>query len=339
MQQSGACGIGVLLLGYGGPRSIDEVETFLFEIMGHMPSEAICEKVRRRYLAIGGCSPLPQLAQEFADALLESLKDAGLQIPVVVGFRYSQPTITSSLRGMYASGVRRIITVSLSPFEAAITTVAYRRCMAETLADLPGMEWIETPLMGGISGYVHAHSAELSAVLLELDQPEGGCPIILFSAHSLPVVDMTSREDSYVLGLRKACDGVAECVGLPTGGSTSLHGFDVYGSTSGDKPWMLVFQSRGQRPGEWLGPSMEEVLDRLIDSGGSPIIVCPVGFALENMETMYDLDVEIANRILASDREYMRSSAPNSHPALISAISRMICDIALGKTESKEGLV
>ena len=291
--------VGVLLVGYGGPRNLEALEGFLTAVMAQRPSEALLEGVRKRYLALGGSSPLLPLAEEFADALSTAVRERGWDIPVRIGYSYSDPSIADSIRELYTSGVRRLITVSLSPFEAQITTVTYRKMVASASSDLPDMLVQEVPLMGGIEGFFEAHAARLSLALEEVEDDRDRKTLILFSAHSLPMREAAdSSSSAYLDGLKLACDGVASRMALPIGGPLNFAGHHSHGSFEGSYPWILGFQSKGQRPGEWLGPSAQDVSDAALTEGYDTIVVCPVGFALDNMETLYDLDVELADFVI-----------------------------------------
>lgn len=321
--------VGVLLVGYGGPRNLEAVEEFLAAVMGQPPAEDLLESVRRRYLALGGASPLLPLAEEFADALSATLDERGWAIPVRIGYAYSEPAISEVVRDLYDAGVRRLMTVPLSPFEAQITTVTYRQMVTSAVDGLIDMTVQELPLMGGLEGFLDAHAARLSLVLEEVEG-EGDCrTLILFSAHSLPMGGgADSSNSAYLTGLKLACDGIASRISLPVGEPVTFAGNKSHGSTEGSHPWVLAFQSKGQRPGPWLEPSVHNVVASALTEGYDTIVVCPVGFALDNMETMYDLDVELADFIIGREGEMARSPAPNSDPFLVYAVADRILEIA-----------
>lgn len=319
----------MLLVGYGGPRNLEAIEGFLAAVMTQPPTEELLEGVRKRYMALGGSSPLLPLVEEFADALSTALQEKGWEIPVRIGYSYSDPSIADSIRELYTSGVRRLITVSLSPFEAQITTVTYRKMVAAAINDLPDMVVQEVPLIGGTDGFLEAHAARLSFVLDEIEDDSDRKALILFSAHSLPTSEAADSSGSaYLDGLKLACDGIASRIALPVGGPLNFADRHSHGSTEGSYPWILAFQSKGQRPGQWLGPSAQDVSDAALTEGYDTIVVCPVGFALDNMETMYDLDVELADFVIGRGGDITRSPAPNSDPFLVYAVVDCIIEAA-----------
>jgi len=315
--------VAILITGYGGPCHIDEVEPFITELTRRTHPPDVVECIRRRYLAVGGSSPLHAVAGQFADALSAALNQRNeTHIPVEIGFCYSAPRIGDALRRFYNIGIREVITVSLSPFESKITNVAYRSVIAETLDELPGMRVSEIPLLGGMPAYMQAHASNLDYAISELPVDISGKTLVVFSAHSLPIDDLLGAEDPYVSGIRAASDQVAALLQLPAGKvSNAVLGIELYESNEGRCHWVVAYQSKGHRPGAWLGPSLEDVIGRAVEHGYRAVAVCPIGFLTEHMETMYDLDVEIADLALSSGIEFTRSAAPNSESSLIDALS------------------
>ncbi|MRR10968.1 hypothetical protein EG835_00390, partial [bacterium] len=117
---------GVLIAGFGGPDSPESVGPFMCNLMGREPSPELVELVRARYEQIGGCSPLLEIAQNLADGVAVALAEAGTQMPVEVGMRYWEPYIDEAVDSLASAGVTRVVMVSLSPYEAAVTHGEYR---------------------------------------------------------------------------------------------------------------------------------------------------------------------------------------------------------------------
>lgn len=323
VRHSSTGSVAILITGYGGPSHIDEVEPFITELTGRSHPPDVVERIRRRYLAVGGSSPLHAVAGQFADALSAAINQHNEAHTLVeVGFCYSGPRIGDVLRRFYDIGIREVIAVSLSPFESKITNVAYKSAIAETLDELPGMLVTETPLLGGMPAFVQAHANSLDYAISELPVDTSDKTLIVFSAHSLPIDDLLGVEDPYVSGIRAASDQVAALLQLPAGKvSNLLLGIELYESNEGRRHWVLAYQSKGHKPGIWLEPSLEDVIGRAVEHGYQAVAVCPIGFLTEHMETMYDLDVEIADLALSSGIEFVRSSAPNAEPSLINVLS------------------
>lgn len=327
----------VLVLAYGGPETLDEIPGFMCSLTGREPSDETCTRVRRRYLAIGGASPLPQIARSFAAGLEDVLAEEGLEIPVLAGFRYSSPSIADVMAQLYDLGVCRLVTVSLTPFESRITTEAYRAAVADAAATLEGLEVVETPLFSSMREYVDTHTGSLAVALNDLDTRSALNPLIVFTAHSLPLADLTGPDDPYVAGVRRVAQAIAGLIGLPPGDTipdeaNRLPGIEAFGSLEGERGWLVAYQSKGMRPGEWLGPELTDVIRVAAHSGYSAVVVSPVGFATEHMETLYDLDIEAAGHALDEGIEFARSETPNTAPTLMKAVAAAV-RIALGHAD------
>lgn len=319
---------GVLIAGFGGPDCLDAVGPFMCNLMGREPSEQLLEQVKTRYLAIGGSSPLGEIAAGIAAALSDELKDQGEPMPVVVGMCYWRPYIDDALAALKNGGVSRVIVVSLSPFESKVAQQAYRDIINETAERLGGLEIVEAPLVSELTAFTDYMATSTAAALTDLDPVEGA--VIVFTAHSLPEEDL-EEDDPYVAGLRRVADTVAERLGLGAGAegqsSDVLGGLPVYGSPGPDRPWFLVYQSKGRKPGTWLGPDLDDFIEACATSGVPSIVVSPIGFLTDHMETLYDLDIVAADKALTSGVEFMRAPVPNDEPSLIKAIAEAVLDL------------
>ncbi len=322
----------VLVMAYGGPDCLDAVGPFMCDLTGREPGPEMLERIQARYAAIGGKSPLPEIADGFAAALESRLAEDGFAVPVVTGFRYAPPKIGDVLALLYESGVRTVVGVSLSPFESKSTSTAYEGAVEEALAGLPGMRVVHTPALGGLAAFAQLHLSALDAALYRVGSPQSRT-LVAFTAHSLPVADLETPE-LYASGLHRVAGEIARGLGMEPGADFSaserLPGIATFGAPDSHRPWVLAYQSKGQRPGEWLGPDIADVMNAAVTSGFEAIAVSPIGFATEHMETRYDLDVVEAARAAELGVEFVRSAAPNSAPELIAAVSSAVIESAGG---------
>lgn len=221
MSGNGQLPTAVMIVGFGGPDCLDSVGPFMCNLMGYEPSEEFVERVRRRYLTIGGSSPLSAIAGELATKLEAKLAESGYEVPVVVGMRYWDPLIGDVLRGLHAHGIRRVVVVSLSPFESKVTTGAYWEALDEAVAELPGMELVAAPplhTLAGFGGLLVGGAAEA------LSEVKDHAPsLLVFTAHSLPVEDL-DEDDPYVPALRGVVDRIVSI--LQMGEGAELDGAD-----------------------------------------------------------------------------------------------------------------
>ncbi len=316
---------GVLLVGFGGPDSLDAVSPFMCNLMGREPSDELVTRVCNRYLAIGGSSPLPQIAASIAQKLKVELMRTGEIYPVEVGMRYWHPYIEDALGRLKAEGCDRVVTVSLSPFESKVAQQAYRDAIAEAATALGSLEIVEAPLISTLPAFAEYMAGSTAAGIMDVEPNEGA--IVAFTAHSLPGSDL-SDDDPYVSGLRSVATQVADILGLQPGvddaGHPMFEEFRAFGSSDRPRAWYLVYQSKGNKPGEWLGPDLDELIDACAASGVPAIVAVPIGFVTDHMETLYDLDIVAAGRALDHGVEFLRAAVPNDDDDLVAAIAAAI---------------
>ncbi|MHB9003419.1 MAG: ferrochelatase, partial [Coriobacteriia bacterium] len=262
---------------------------------------------------------------DMAELLQKSLQDLGHDIPVAVGMRYWNPFIGDAFAHLVSLGCDRIVTVSLSPFESKVAHGAYREALAEASDAAGGIEIVEAPLVSELEDYVEFFAMATASALDDL-QPSDGA-LVAFTAHSLPESDLV-EDDPYVAGLRRVATAIAQRMGMEPGGpaaGTMLGGLDAFGSMLAPRTWFLVYQSQGQRPGGWLGPTVED----LIDAAGATtdytsIVAVPIGFMTDHMETLYDLDIMAADRALQADLGFVRAAVPNDNERLMNAVAESV---------------
>jgi ferrochelatase len=316
---------GVLLLGFGGPETIEDVRPFMCSLMGREPSDELVEAVCERYAAIGGGSPLPSIAESIAAGVEDRLEERGREVPVRVGMRYAAPFIADSVEELMAMGCERIVTCSLSPFESKAASGAYREAIEAVAAEHGHLEIIESPLLSESPEFVDFYAASTLAALSSLASADGA--VVAFTAHSLPVADLVEN-DPYVAGLKTVAQAVAARLGMGVGhaGTDGLtHGdFAAFGSSADPRPWCLVFQSKGARPGGWLGPELDELIAATAASEYPALVVAPIGFATDHMETLYDIDIAAAGAAADAGLEFARAKVPNDDSLMLDAIAKVV---------------
>lgn len=339
---------GVMLVAYGAPDSLDAIGPFMRNLMGREPSQELIDSARIRYLTIGGASPLPARAERIAAALERSLSGLppaeevdetleerigfgdeaptraqfGVRVPVAVGMMYWKPTIAEAVERLVRSGADRIVWVSLSPFESGITTGAFRAAVAEASAEAD-IEAVEVTGYHETPQYAMMLADSCAGALGSL--PQGGKHAVVFSAHSLPMADL--GDGAYREQLETLAGNVAKMAHLGDSEPGAIEqgiGIKAFGGGREGTPWMVAYQSAGARPGAWLGPSLNETLDALIEAGVDGVAVCPIGFTVDHLETLYDLDVEAAEKMLSQDREFARAPVPNDDQAMIGILDMLV---------------
>lgn len=318
---------GVLVTGFGGPSDLESVRPFMCNLMGREPSDELVDRVCRRYLAIGGKSPLTDIANAFAAKLQEELGKFGHRLPVAVGMLYWDPYITEGLGRLKEAGCDRVILVSLSPFESKVAHGAAREAVDAAAAELGGMEIVEAPLISQTDEFAEYYAGATALTLEDIENNEG--LILAFTAHSLPLSDLAEDDDDpYVLGLRRMANRVALKLGLEEGvagaGAPVLEGFTAFGSAERPRAWFLVYQSKGARGGEWLGPDIDELIAATAASEAAGIVAVPIGFVTDHMETLYDLDIAAAGRAFDAELEFFRAPVINDAEVVVQAVATMV---------------
>jgi ferrochelatase len=288
----------VLLMAHGGPESLDEVEPFLRRIMGgHPPSAAVVETIRERYRLIGGKSPLLDISRQQAAALEVELARQGFPTRVHVGMRHAAPFIREAVEQIQQSGAGRIVALCLAPQYSSWSIGAYYRALDAACADIritPPIvrvqRWHDAPLL--LDAF-----ADCTRRAIEGYAPDR----ILFTAHSLPDVP---QDDPYPVAVCETAEGVAQRMGWT----------DV----------QVAYQSRGLRPGVWLGPDVEDAIRASAKAGARRILVVPVGFVSDHVEILYDIDVLYRETAQSVGVELRRTASLNTHPLFIRAMAAVV---------------
>lgn len=288
----------VLLVGFGGPESLEEVPPFVESVLGRIPPEHVTTGAIGRYRAIGGKSPLPATTRRQAALLADELAGRGREMEVHVAMLHAAPKMEETARRILDDGVTELAVISLAPYRCEVSTDAYE---AEATKGFDGTgvrlrfaaDWNLQP------GYVSALAEMLGSTIAAA--PEGS-PVV-FAAHSLPV-RMIEAGDPYADQLADTASAVAARLGLDE--------------------WHLAYQSVSAAAREpWLGPSVDELIERFADDGAPAVVVDPIGFISDHVETLYDNDVE--HRALAEQRGlgFHRCLCLNEHPGLIGALAEV----------------
>lgn len=312
--------VGVLLTAFGGPDSLESVGPFMSRFMGREPSPAVVAAAQDKYRAIGGASPLPAVAAAIAASLERHLARRGHDVAVRAGMRYWEPSIESALDDLTSAGARRIVMASLSAFESRVTCESFRKAATEAAGVLELVEMCEAPMLHRspqyreFFGYACAHA---------LENTGASRPLVAMTAHSLPAADVDD-DDPYSAGLCEVADAVAAIAGLCEGADFSdderLPKIASFGCLQAPVPWLLAYQSKGVRPGEWLGPDLSAVMQTAAEAGYTGIVVVPIGFAIDHMETLWDLDIDAAERALLLGLTFARTAVPNDDDSFVEAL-------------------
>lgn len=286
--------VAVLLMAYGGPGSLDEVEPFLQDVRGGRPTPPhLVAELRARYARIGGRSPIRELTEAQAAGVARQL---GERFAVYVGMRHWHPYIADTVARIAADGHRRVVGIVLAPHYSASSVGVYEARLRE--AARGRLDPIVVPRWGDEPAFLDAVAGRVTRALARF--PAAPAVRVIFTAHSLPE-RIRALGDPYPTELEASAAAVAARVGL--------------------REWRVAYQSAGATPEPWLGPDAAAVLRELAGHGHRAFLVVPIGFVCDHVEVLYDVDV--AYRALAGElgARLERTESLNDDPLLVTALA------------------
>jgi ferrochelatase len=293
---------GVLLVAYGAPSTVDDVEPYLLDVRGGRPtSHEMVAAFQQRYQAIGGRSPLLERTKEQAAALARAM---GSNVPVYVGMRHWHPYIRDVFRQIHADRVTRVVALALAPHFSTMSIGAYAQRIEEARGDIATTmvrQWFDHP------GFLDAVAERVREGLHRFPAGVRDDVPVLFTAHSLPE-RILADGDPYEAQLRASVAGVLARIG--------------------PRPHRFAYQSAGQAGGPWLGPDAADVIASLAQADSHHVLVCPIGFVSDHLEVLYDVDIEYQQLAAASGIQLERTASLNASPLLIEALAALVEEAA-----------
>jgi protoporphyrin/coproporphyrin ferrochelatase len=297
--------IGVLVMAYGGPNNLEEVEPYLLDVRGYRPtSPEIIHEVRERYRAIGGRSPILDQTRAQADAIGAALNTRRKEFKAFVGMRHWNPFIKDTLSEMYAQGIRRAVGLVMAPHYSRMSIGAYYKQIDETSFPITFArveDWHLQP------AYLNALADRVRAALQRFPEEVRAEVPVIFTAHSLPE-KILEWNDPYPTQLHETVSAVMERLGL--------------------QPHEFAYQSAAISDIPWLGPDAGEVIERLSSEGKKDILLCPIGFVCEHVEILYDIDIVYQNLASSLGIHLERIEMLNTVPPMIEGLAQLICEKA-----------
>jgi protoporphyrin/coproporphyrin ferrochelatase len=303
--------VGVLLMAYGTPRNLEDVEAYFTHIRrGRRPSVEEVEDLRERYRRIGGVSPLREITEAQARGLQRVLdRRAPGRFRVYLGMKHSPPYVGEVAEAMLRDGVRRMVALVLAPHESRMIVDEYLEYAQPAFASAPDLQlrvvrsWHLNP------GYLRAVERRIRSALCGFPDPEPQATEVLFTAHSLPQ-RILEWNDPYPRTLRETAEDLVRRTGLAR--------------------WRVCYQSAGHTSSPWLGPDILQVLEELAASGCRQVLAVPVGFVADHLEVLYDLDVEAAQRAGELGLVFRRTESLNADPEFLEGLGDEVVAAARG---------
>ncbi|HEX3234763.1 MAG TPA: ferrochelatase [Gemmatimonadales bacterium] len=315
---------GIVMMNLGGPANLDQVEPFLLELfadreiiqlpfqrwLGPYIARRRTPKVKGLYASIGGGSPILRYTQAQGRGMVERLDRLSPETAphaFYVAFRYVHPKSDDALRAMAADGVQRAVAFTQYPQWSCSTTGSslnelWRATERTGLRDR--FEWSLIDRWPVHPGFIAAMTETVREGLEQFEGADRDKVLLLFSAHSLPLA-VIDRGDSYPQEVGASVQRVVELLGAPN-------------------PYLLAYQS-DVGPVRWLGPRTEQVIRRLGARGQKHVLVIPIAFTSDHIETLSELDREYGEVAHHSGiTHYKRAPALNDRPAFLDALADIV---------------
>lgn len=298
----------VLLMAYGTPNSLEEVEPYYTDIRGgRTPTPELLAELKARYQRIGGRTPLTDITRAQANALQQQLGD---HYRVYIGMKHWHPYLAQAVGEMARDGRRRVLAIALAPHYSKFSIEGYIQrandAIEKTHAPLDVTyvkSWNVQPL------FLRSIAERMEQARREFDVGWKDIQVV-FSAHSLPERILASG-DPYPQQLRETAEAVATQLDLPR--------------------WQFSFQSAGRTGEKWLGPDILDTLKQIAAEApkqGAPrrVLIAPIGFVADHLEVLYDIDVQCAELARELGLDMRRIESPNATPTFISALAALVKD-------------
>ncbi len=291
----------VLLMTYGTPNSLSEVEPYLLQVRGGRPSTAEqIDRLKERYRQVGGHTPLLQITQAQAVGLKTKLRLQGFDLPVYFGMKHWNPFIEDVVHDIVHDGSNFMIGIALAPHYSRLSIGGYEAAILKGLAK----ENSKIPFTMVKSWHkqeqlINALARRVSNSIQSMQATDDA--VVLFTAHSLPK-NAVGPDDPYQAQLQETSMLVAKKAGV--------------------EQWDFAFQSAGEPKEAWLGPQILDQIRRLVEEEGfSKIVVCPIGFVSDHLEILYDLDIEARQYAKTIGAKLERTTSLNDDPEFIDALA------------------
>lgn len=322
--ESSRGGTGIVMMNLGGPATLDDVEPFLLRLfadreiiqlpfqdtLGKFIAKRRTPKVRALYDGIGGGSPILRWTQEQGEGMcarLDELSPETAPHRFYVAFRYTTPFADDALRAMHADGIERAIAFTQYPQWSCATTGSslndlWRAAARTGLQD--AFTWSIVDRWGEHEGFVSSMANAVREGLEGYAPEERDDVLVLFSAHSLPL-SVIDRGDAYPAEVGASVSRVVEAAGLRN-------------------PHMLSYQSE-VGPVRWLGASTETVITQLGKQGRKNVLVVPIAFTSDHIETLSEIDIEYGHLAASLGMTgFRRAPSLNARPEFLDALADVI---------------
>lgn len=293
----------VLLAGFGGPARPEDVRPFLHSVAlgAHIPEERLKE-VESHYRKVGGVSRYNEMTSHQSEALQKKFKAKGNPLEIFTGFLHSKPSFTDVFTTLKTQGFERVIVFVLSVFRSYPSFDRYHERLVEArkAVGADAVQIVETDPFHSDPLFIEAVSERVSEAVKEMTDEKA---YFLFTAHSIPMD--WAEKSRYAEEFEECASHVAKELSLTD--------------------WSVAYQSRsGPCHYPWLEPDVNQVIRELPKWKYTRVVLVPIGFLCDNVEVVYDLDIEARGTAGECGLHYTRALTVMDQPVFIEMMAREI---------------
>jgi len=306
--------IGVILLNMGGPEKLEDVRPFLHNLFSDREiirlgpwfmqkplawwiAKRRAPKSMKTYELIGGGSPLTRISREQGQALEKALAEHG-DYTVTCAMRYWYPDTETALHKMAAAGIKKLIALTLYPHYSCATTGSSIRELTHLIEQSENdfeLTCIESwPTQ---EKYIQSLADKISSATEHFSETFQ----VVYSAHSLPV-SFIEEGDPYVDHIKETITAIEKLT---------------------NHPGRLCFQSKSG-PVEWLSPSTPDMLKTLAEEGCKNILMVPISFVSDHVETLYEIDMLYCDQARDLGMTLISSKSLNCDHTFIEGLKELV---------------
>ncbi|XP_043831238.1 ferrochelatase, mitochondrial isoform X2 [Dromiciops gliroides] len=313
------------MLNMGGPETLGDVHDFLLRLfldrdlmslpvqdkLAPFIAKRRTPKIQEQYRKIGGGSPIKKWTTKQGEGMIKLLDEISPHTAphkYYIGFRYVHPLTEEAIEEMEEDGLERAIAFTQYPQYSCSTTGSSLNAIYRyynKVGKKPKMKWSTIDRWPTHPLFIECFVDHIQKELDLFPPEKRGEVVILFSAHSLPM-SVVNRGDPYPQEVGATVQKVMEKLGY-------------------SNPYRLVWQSKvGPMP--WLGPHTDKTIKGLCERGRKNILLVPIAFTSDHIETLYELDIEYSQK-LANEcgvENIRRAESLNGNPLFSKALADLV---------------
>ena len=290
-------------MAHGTPSSPEGIAPFYTRIRrGHSPTPELLADLTRRYLAIGGVSPLADRTAAQVAGIAKSLEERHYGVyDVRFGSKFEPPILEETATSFRDEGFEKVVGIVLAPRSSSMSTAQYMSRARETLGEK--VKFVEIGAWYDAPGFLELIAQRVNDALDTIPASRHATTEVIFSAHSLPA-RVVELGDTYPEQLRESAEKAAALAGVAS--------FDV------------AWQSAGRTADPWLGPDILVALREKSAAGFTDVVSCPIGFVSDHLEVLFDIDIEAQSIASEVGLNLVRTASLNDDPNFTSILADVV---------------